>query len=255
MVPQSDYTEREFTAAEIRKGIHRKFIGGSWDIHGRTQLDYLKARGLRPQDKVLDVGCGCLRAGRHLIDYLEPGNYYGIDANRSLLQAGYDVELTDEQRERMPANHLRANERFDGDFGVQFDVAIAQSVFTHVTLNQIRLCLFRVAKVVRPGGVFYATFFEKRRSTPIDAIFSTEKRPFFTEQDVFWYYRDDIRWAAGFAPWQVHYIGDWGHPHGQKMMQFTRRSDDAPADLPPLRRRVRRSVRRGRAWAARRLAP
>src|SRR4051794_31740531 len=114
-------------------------LGGRWDTHGQTQLEFLTSQGLRPEHTFLDVGCGCLRAGRHLIDYLEPNNYYGVDANHSLVKAGYDVELTDMQRRRVPASHLRANERFDGDFGVKFDFAIAQSVFSHVTLNQIRL--------------------------------------------------------------------------------------------------------------------
>lgn len=271
VVPQSDYAEREFTAEEIEKGVHRSFIGGSWDTHGRTQLEYLLSRGLQPADTVLDVGCGCLRAGRHLVDYLEPERYFGVDANLSLLQAGYDLELSDEQRAKLPPSHLRANERFDVDFGVPVDLAIAQSVFSQVSLNHIRLCLYRVAKVVRPGGVFLATFFEKGRATPIDQIFSPDKRPFFTEQDVFWYFRDDLRWAASFSPWRVRYLGDWGHPAGQRMMEFTRLTDaewaqqqappapapaqaTGPQPLPPLREDLRNFVRRGRRWAGRRIA-
>lgn len=270
-VPQSDYAEREFTAEEIEQGVHRAFIGGSWDTHGRTQLDYLLSRGLKRTDTVLDVGCGCFRAGRHLIDYLEPERYFGVDANLSLLQAGYDFELSDEQRAKLPPSHLRANERFNVDFGVPVDLAIAQSVFSHVSLNHIRLCLFRVAKVVRPGGVLLATFFEKGNATPIDQIFSPDKRPFFTEQDVFWYFRDDLRWAASFSPWQARYIGDWGHPAGQRMMEFTRLTDaewaarktpstptstssTTPKPLRPLREDLSDFVRRGRKWAARRLA-
>jgi SAM-dependent methyltransferase len=226
VVLQTEYSEREFTADEIAAGVHRSFVGGSWDTHGFTQLNYLKSRGLAQSDKVLDIGCGCFRAGRHLIDYLNPGNYFGVEANRSLIQAGYDVELTDEQRARVPITNLRANDRFDGEFGVRFDLALAQSVFSHVSLNHIRLCLYRLAKVVRPGGVFLATFFEKPPSTPLDAIFSADKRPFFAEQDVFWYYRSDLRWAAASSPWRVRYIGDWGHPAGQRMMEFTRLTDE-----------------------------
>lgn len=239
VVPQSDYSEREFTADEIRQGLHRQFIGGHWDTHGQTQLAYLTSQGLRPEHTFLDVGCGCLRAGRHLIDYLEPEHYYGIDANHSLVQAGYDVELSDEQRRRVPASHLRANERFDGDFGVKFDYAIAQSVFSHVTLNQIRLCLFRVAKVMRPGGTFFATFFEKNSNTPIDAIFRASKRPLFTEQDLFWYFKEDFNWAASFSPWKVTYIGDWGHPANQRMLQFTRLADDAVGQKPDVLARLK----------------
>lgn len=224
---QPDYSGKEFTADQIAAGEHRQFVGGVWDSHGKRQVDYLIKNGLQPSDKLVDVGCGCLRAGRLLVDYLDPGNYYGVDANHSLIQAGYDVELTDEQRSRLPAGNLRANDRFDVDFGTQFDIAIAQSVFTHISLNHIRLCLYRVAKSVRPGGTFYATFFARDRDTPLDRIIAPHKpKPFFTEKNVFWYYPGDIEWAASFSPWKFTYVGEWGHPAHQKMAKFTRLSDE-----------------------------
>jgi SAM-dependent methyltransferase len=165
---QQDYSGRVFTADEIAEGEHLRFIGGAWPKHGRRQLDFMITHGLKPEHTLLDIGCGCFRAGRHFVDYLEPGHYYGIDANQSLMQVGYDLELGEEQRARLPVGNLRANDRFDGDFGVPVDFALAQSVFTHVSLNHIRLCLYRTARVVRPGGSLFATFFERggtRRST------------------------------------------------------------------------------------------
>ena len=101
------------TPEEIAAGVHREFIGGVWDTHGERQLEYLRAQGLQPHHRLVDIGCGPFRAGRHFLDYLDPGNYYGVEANHSLIQAGYDVELTDEQRARIPVTNLRANDRFD----------------------------------------------------------------------------------------------------------------------------------------------
>lgn len=253
-----------FTADEIAAGAHRRFVGGVWDTHGQHQREYLKSRGLEPHHRLLDIGCGCFRAGRFFVDYLEPGHYYGVDANLSLMQAGYDFELTDEQRAKLPLTNLRANDRFDGDFGVKVDFALAQSVFTHVSLNHVRLCLHRTAKVVKPGGSLYATFFQRARSTPLDTVFPSKSgTPFFTEKDVFWYYAEDLRWAAGFGPWEYRYLGDWGHPAKQKMVQFGRLTDEEAARRSTLGYRLRheavpeakRFVRRGRAWAARRLDP
>lgn len=249
-----DYSGHEFTEDEIAAGAHRDFIGGGWDTHGIRQLEFLRGRGLRPEHTFLDVGCGCLRAGRLFVDTLNPRNYYGVDANLSLLHAGYDVELTDDQRRRLPAGNLRATDRFAVDFGVPFDFALAQSVFTHVSLNHIRLCLYRVAQVMQPGGVFYATFFERPRKTPIDAIFGTERqKPHFTEQNVFWYYRGDMRWAAGFSPWRMRYIGEWGHPVHQMMLEFTRVAEIETATTAVKTPDGR--LQRARRWAAQRLAP
>ncbi len=222
-----DYSGEVLDADEIAHGAHRRYVGGAWETHGLRQLDFMVDHGLRPHHRLLDVGCGAFRAGRHFIDHLEPGHYYGIDANHSVMQAGWDVELTDEQRAKQPIENLRANDRFDTDFGVEFDFAIANSVFTHVSLNHIRLCMFRLDHVMAPGGSFYATFFERKPDVPIDAARLTrDGKGFFTERNVYWYYRADMRWAARWGDWRYEYIGGWGHPVGQKMVRFVKLTDD-----------------------------
>lgn len=249
-----NYAERSFTDKEVAHGAHRQFVGGHWDALGRHQLEFLTRRGLSASDRFLDVGCGALRAGRLLIDTLEPGHYYGVDANLSLLQAGYDVELSDAQRARLPTANLRANDRFDVDFGVRFDMAIAQSVFTHLSLNHLRLCLVRVGRVMRPGGRLFVTFFEQPAATPLDDIVVRHQggRPFLSEQNVYWYYRKDLAWAASFGPWRFRYIGDWGHPVGQMMAEYVRLDDGAaPPRRPAAATATAVALSRARALARR----
>jgi SAM-dependent methyltransferase len=242
-----DYSGRVFSPEEIERGEHRKFVGGLWDEMGELQRDFLVAQGLAPSHRFLDVGCGSFRAGRHLIDYLEPGHYYGVDANASIIETGYHVELTDEQRARLPLANLRANDRFDADFGVEFDYAIAQSVFTHLSLNHVRLCLARLEPVMKVGGTFYATAFVEPASTPVDAVVQKGERPRFTERNIYWYYANDLKWAASFGPWEYRYIGNWGHPRGQRMFAFTR-IESAPSAKPaPAQRSLRQRI--GRAIA------
>jgi SAM-dependent methyltransferase len=219
-----DYSGIVFSPEEIEAGEHRKYVGGVWDTHGKHQLEYLISQGLKPHHKLMDIGCGAFRAGRHFIDYLDAGNYYGVDANHSVMQAGYDNELTDEQRAKQPIENLRANDRFDTDFGVEFDFAIANSVFTHVSLNHIRLCMYRLDQVMKPGGAFYATYFVRKDSVPIDQIRPAKKRNkgFFTEKNNYVYYRTDLQWAARWGDWKHEYIGDWGHPANQQMVKYTK---------------------------------
>jgi hypothetical protein len=35
-----------------------------------------------------------------------------------------------------------------------------------------------------------------------------------------------MRWAASFSPWKMNYIGDWGQPAGQNMIEFLRIEED-----------------------------
>lgn len=222
-----DYGGEVLDAEAIARGEHRAYIGGAWDTHGLRQLEFMKAHGLEPHHRLIDIGCGSLRAGRHFIDYLEPAHYYGVEANHSVIQAGFDLELTDEQRAKAPVENLRANDRFDTDFGVKFDFAIANSVFTHVSLNHLRLCLYRLDKVMAPGGSFYATFFQRRADYPLDGVRPTKRgKGFFTERNVYWYYRKDMRWGAQWGDWDFEYIGEWGHPSKQKMVRYIKRTPE-----------------------------
>ncbi len=125
------------SAEQIATGWHRTWIGGLWEKMGRFQLDYLVAEGLSPQMNLLDVGCGCLRAGVWFIPYLEPGRYFGIDVSAPLLDAGYDVELPAAGLQgRLARENLLANGSFEAwRFGTPFDMALAQSVFTHLPAN------------------------------------------------------------------------------------------------------------------------
>ena len=210
-----DHGAEVMSEADVDSGTHRRFVGGRWEEIGRHQLDFLVSRGLTPEMTFLDVGCGSLRAGVHLVDYLMSGNYYGIDINPTLIEAGYDHELSDEGRSKLPVENLAATDRFDSDFGVMIDMAIANSIFTHVSLNHIRLCLARLAPTLRPGASFYATFFEQPTDFPVDGVFGKAPRRWFYE-------RDDLVWASERLPLTAEYIGDWGHPRGQMMMQYRR---------------------------------
>lgn len=90
--------------AAIRKGRHRTRVGGQWDELGELQLEFMIAQGLRPEHRLLDVGCGALRAGIRFVDYLQPAGYYGIDINQTLLDAGFERELPEHLRSKLPGH-------------------------------------------------------------------------------------------------------------------------------------------------------
>ncbi|GAA3022262.1 class I SAM-dependent methyltransferase [Streptosporangium longisporum] len=139
--------------AAVGSASHRR-----WTALGKMQFDYLVRHGLRPEHRVLEIGCGNLRAGRLLIGYLDAGNYHGIDISPDILIAAQDTlahyRLRDRFPHLMPVRDLRFTALPDG----AFDVVHAHSVFSHSPIQVIEECFRNVGRIMKPGGWFDFTF-------------------------------------------------------------------------------------------------
>lgn len=223
------YRERVRQAAAA--GQHRGVSGGLWESMGPLLMDYLVEQGLSRDHRVLDIGCGALRIGLHLVDYLDPGNYYGVDMSPEMLAAGYDIELTAAGlTERLPRNQLVANDRFDFRLlpgAPSFDVALAQSLFTHLPIGHLRLCLGRLAPCMRPQGVLHATFFlvPDARAWIEPALHEPGGITTHPIGDPYHHTWEDLVQAASDLPWSVEDPVDISHPRAQSMVRFTRSGD------------------------------
>jgi SAM-dependent methyltransferase len=214
--------DKQLTDEEVAYGYHRDFVGGMWETIGRQQFEFLVGRGLMPSHRLIDVGCGCLRGGVHFVGYLDPGNYYGIDVNASLIKAARDVELPAAGLAQRGA-HLLVDGAFDfGRFGATFHFALAQSVFTHLPVNSIERCLVRLAEVVEPGGRFYATYFESPSPHHIGTISHPSDVVTHLDADPFHYHFSVFEFLSRGLPWSVKNLGDWEHPRSQHMLEFVR---------------------------------
>jgi hypothetical protein len=61
----------------------------------------LRRHGLQPHHTFIDYGCGSLRLGRPIIQYLEPGRFWGLDIAQTFLDAGVrhiGAALTEEKK-------------------------------------------------------------------------------------------------------------------------------------------------------------
>ena len=232
----SIYDDEQAICRAVRGGGHRELIGGLWEELGRLQFEFLRTQGLKPHHRLLDIGCGCLRGGVKFVAYLDAGNYYGIDASRSLLDSGYEIELPKAGlQRRLPRANLLCSADFEfSAAGCHFDFALAQSVFTHLSFNRIRECLERLAPVMAPGGAFFATFFEAPEDAPVmqDVTHPPAGVVTHASSDPYHYRFSDFQHACKGLPWSLRYIGEWKHPRGQRFLAFIRRTEavNAPAD-------------------------
>jgi SAM-dependent methyltransferase len=142
------------------------FLGGPLDDFervGRLQLATLITQGLYPSSRVLDVGCGSLRAGYWIMNFLEPGGYHGIEPRPSELEEGLryivEPELIEYARPR-----FAHNDDFDlAVFGTTFDFVLARSIWSHTSKAQIEAMLDSFAKVANPGAVLLASYLPASR--------------------------------------------------------------------------------------------
>lgn len=136
----------------------RSAVGGLWDQIGQLQVQVLKEIGLCPSDGLLDIGCGSLRGGVPLIEYLSSGKYCGTDISPELLKNGLihleEAGLGHKNAELFLVNNFSLQEVF----GRQFDFVQAFGVFTDIPKELVLECLQSVVSILSPDGIFIATF-------------------------------------------------------------------------------------------------
>lgn len=164
-----DPEQSEISAPE-QGGWHRVVPGGHWSEGGDWAFELLKREGLQPGDSVLDMGCGSLATGRHLLAYLEAHRYVGFDVNHALILAGLTIELP-----KVGVPHERGVYLFNHDFDLSqvttpIDVAISEGFFSRLSLNRIARCVAAVMKRLSPGGRLYATWFDNPDPSAFEPI-------------------------------------------------------------------------------------
>lgn len=131
-ITESDIYSDEYTNTFITSG-------NGWERDGLNQLNILIRNGLQPDMKLLEIGCGFLRGGSHIINYLDDYNYYGLDVNRRMLFIGLNNELRRKNlQHKVREENFVLTDWFDmSSFDVKFDYGFANSVFTGLPLNHL----------------------------------------------------------------------------------------------------------------------
>lgn len=196
----------------IEKLGHRLFIGKEFEQEGLRQFEYVKSLGVAPDTRFLDVACGSLRLGRHLIPYLNKEGYFGIEQHQSLIDSGLEHEIDAEiVSEKLPRFFVSSSFELGDLKGI--DIAWANSLFSHLVEKDILTCLTRVKAALTNGGVFYATFFEGKKSL-LTQRFGSHSRVGFL------YSKEEMMAFGKSAGLVAEYFGDVENSRGQKMMAF-----------------------------------
>jgi SAM-dependent methyltransferase len=155
------------SVADDRPGdrTYMEYVGSPalYDFMGAMQFRLLCALGLRAHHRLLDFGCGSLRAGRLFIAYLNEERYYGVEPNKWLVDEAIEHQVgRDTVDAKRPRFDFSAEPRA-GVFGIQFDFIVAQSIFSHAGADLIRRALASFRESLKADGMVAATFCEGAR--------------------------------------------------------------------------------------------
>lgn len=196
--------------AEAAVGSHTH---ESWLKLGQLQFDYLLSHGLRPSDRMLEIGCGNLRAGRLFIGYLDPGHYYGIDISPDILVAAQRTLSDFGLQAKLPHLTLVGDLKLEFLPAAGFTVIHAHSVFSHSPPEVIEECLAHVGRIMARDAIFDFTF---------DRTDGAEHQVL---REDFYYRTQTLVTLAGRYGLDARLMEDWEQlPHAQSKIRVTRRS-------------------------------
>lgn len=143
----------------------------TWEAIGKKHVaNYQQFMGLGSEMSFLEIGCGIGRDAFQLVDVLGNGRYEGIDVTRdSILWCQRNISR---DHPNFTFHHFDANHELYNPLGkkssLDFELPAANrsidrialgSVFTHLFEQEVVHYMKEIARVLKPDGLAYATFF------------------------------------------------------------------------------------------------
>lgn len=196
---------------------------------GAELLRLLTAGGLQTDQRVLEVGSGNGKNARALAGFLRaPGGYEGFD----VVPAGVawcQQQITPRRphcrfqhaniynRTYNPAGRESAvNYRFPYD-AAAFDLVFLTSVFTHITPAGLANYVAQIARVLRPGGKCFASFFLLTPESIAGMPTAEPGRTFPHEYEISACRVADLEWPEDAVAYEQQYVCECFARHGLQL--------------------------------------
>lgn len=172
-------TFREFFAETVevnlrRGGSHpslgRNLQQGIYGSKGRSFFEKLKGYGLRSDSLCVDYGCGTLRLGIHVINYLQPKSYWGMDISEFLLDQGRLLVGEKLWSEKEPSLRLISNQSVAEVAAGAPNMLFSVKVLIHVHPNELESYFENIIKIVGSGQAIIAAKWSEHETVRISEL-------------------------------------------------------------------------------------
>lgn len=103
-------------------------------------------------DKVLDLGCG---SGKHLLDLAKKGfRTYGLDVSQKAIYLAKQTFSNHKLKARFQIHSMHEKLPYPDNY---FDATISLRTINHGTINQIKMLIEEIKRIIRPGGYIFIT--------------------------------------------------------------------------------------------------
>jgi SAM-dependent methyltransferase len=146
--------------SKIRSGQGHPAIGPmARPLRNESELlEFLLKHGLQPGDLTIDYGCGSLRLAPPLIQFLEPGKYWGMDLAQDFLDLGrahLSSELAQAKRPRLDVIGEDVIQRARSEAPRYI---ISWHVCSKVPENRFDAYIGNIAAMMTPGAIALVHF-------------------------------------------------------------------------------------------------
>lgn len=185
----------------------------------------------------LDIGAGDIILGEKLSEIGTPQTFYAQDLSQPSLDAG----MARLGRAGVATSNFVTLSSDNFDFGAigdgTVDAAFSNSLFSHLSINSILLCLRRLSLKMKPGAKYLSSMIILPigdESAPYDWSYLKTKGSAvvsYPTRDPYHYAEETIRLLSSFnTGFEVAKLHDYGHPF-QRLVEF-RLKDHAGAAQP-----------------------
>ena len=106
--------------------------------------------GISKSDLVVDYGCGTLRHGRTLIEYLEPSRYVGLDIDRRILDSGLAILPPGLAEQKTPILDVINDETLDRIASMHPQWIFSKGVLHHVPPADLAEFFANISRLADP---------------------------------------------------------------------------------------------------------